>query len=449
VARYRGAQVDIPKVAAELGVGAVLEGSVRRAGGRVRISAQLINAADGFHLWADRYDRTLDDVFAVQEEIASSIAEALRVALTPAESKSLVKDRPNDVRAYDLYLKGRAEYGRYTAESLRRALDLFQQAAAIDPGYALAYAGIADCYGQMNQWGGADPGWDVNALGLAAAERAIELNPRLPEAYKAKGLVLRFLDDPVGSRAALTKAVEVDPRFTPALVNLAVDEFRNAHLAGCERLLRRVLEVDPQETFSTGWLSFLLCLTSREDEALALTRRLRTLTDAALYVYWSHTTYAWLAMRQDDVAGVQKAVHDALADGVAANLMAPQEAWILARSGRREVAFRRLAPAEHEQGLGAGGLLAAAMAAIAAGDFERAIGFLTRPIIEDFTMVLTRLEPGTRALLDKPPFAPRRLDRALVWPLEAPMIDAGRHALFREVRVESGLPVGSDVTSRR
>src|SRR6185295_13406664 len=128
VARYRGASIDIPRVAADLGVGAVLEGSVRRAGDRVRISAQLINAADGFHLWAERYDRTMNDVFAVQEEIASSIAEALRVALSPAEVTKLALNKPRDAGAYDLYLRGRERYGRYDEASLREALELFRQA---------------------------------------------------------------------------------------------------------------------------------------------------------------------------------------------------------------------------------------------------------------------------------------------------------------------------------
>src|SRR6185503_4457094 len=166
MARYRGAPVDISKVASELGVGAVLEGSVRRAGDRVRITAQLINATDGFHLWAERYDRSLQDVFAVQEEIASSIAEALRVALSPAETRNLVRDRPNDARAYDLYLKGREQYGHYTTESIRQALDLFHQAIAIDPDYALEWAGVADCYGQMGQWGMAKDPDESTRLGL-------------------------------------------------------------------------------------------------------------------------------------------------------------------------------------------------------------------------------------------------------------------------------------------
>src|SRR5262245_29471643 len=189
VARYRGAPVDIARVGADLGVKAVLEGSVRRAGDRVRITAQLINAADGLHLWAERYDRTLQDVFAVQEEIASSIAAALRVALSPTEAAKLVADRPNDARAYDLYLKGRQRYGSYTAQSLREALDLFHQAIAIDPEYALAWTGVADVHGQLLQWEySQDHGEDLR-LGFAAADRALAINPRLPDAHKSRALM--------------------------------------------------------------------------------------------------------------------------------------------------------------------------------------------------------------------------------------------------------------------
>ena len=245
VSRYRGEAVDIPKVAAELGVGAVLEGSVRRAGSRVRISAQLI-AADGFHLWAERYDRTMEDVFAVQEEIASAIAGALQVAFTPAESQKLIKDRPEDVRAYDLYLKGRACYGSYTDASLREALALFQQATALDPAYALAWAGIADCYGQLCQWGKDIDVEDLTRRGLEAARHAISLNPRLPDAYKAEALNLRFSGDRDGARAALMRAVEADSRFNPAIINLAVEAFVRADIAAAERFIRRALEVDPQ-----------------------------------------------------------------------------------------------------------------------------------------------------------------------------------------------------------
>src|SRR5262245_24822235 len=214
VTRYRGAPVDIPRGANELGVRAVLEGSVRRAGDRVRISAQLINASDGFHLWAERYDRKLADVFDVQEEISHSIAEALRVALTPTESRNLVQNRPNDAHAYDLYLKGREKYGRYGKEDMAEALRLFTEATEIDANYALAWAGMADSYAQMVQWAMTKETEKTLRLGLEAAERAVLLNPNLAEGYKALALVRRQMGDREAERVALLKSIEVNPRFT-------------------------------------------------------------------------------------------------------------------------------------------------------------------------------------------------------------------------------------------
>jgi TolB-like protein/Flp pilus assembly protein TadD len=447
VARYRGTPVEIAKVAAELGVKAVLEGSVRRAGDRVRITAQLINGADGFHLWAERYDRSLQDVFAVQEEIASAIATALRVALTPSESQNLVHDRPSDARAYDLYLKGRECYGRYTAESLRQALDLFRQAIAVDADYALAYAGVADCCGQMMQWGGAADRDETLRAGLEAAERAISLSPKLADGYKAKALVLRFKGDKEGAHAALRRAVEVNPRFVPAIINLAVNTFCRADLAATERLIRRALDVDPQETFATTWLGFLAMLIGRDDEVLTTAARLRKLTDQPFYVTAVHYFLVWALLRKGDLIGAEQGIRQALADGAEPNNMRCVEAMIALRSGRFDEAKRVVAEMEKTPGLGSGSLMMIAAVAIRLGDLKRARGFMTHPLFTDLAPIIVRLDPALHPLLDRPPFAPRRWEGSLVWPLESPMIDAARHALFREVRIESGLPMGSEVAA--
>jgi serine/threonine protein kinase/tetratricopeptide (TPR) repeat protein len=448
VARYRGASVELSRVAAELGVGAVLEGSVRRAGDRVRISAQLVNAADGFHLWAERYDRTLQDVFAVQEEIASSIAEALRVALSPGETDNLVRDRPKDARAYDLYLKGRQQYGRYSAKSLRGALELFRQATQIDSDYALAWAGMADCYAQMNQWGGEEPGWDLTRLGLDAARRASALNPQLPEAYKAEALALRFSGDYAGALAALKKAVQVNPRFTPAITNLCVDAFGHCDVAGAERYIRRVVEIDPQDGFAHGWLAVILKLTSRGDEALATLRRLRQLSDDEFYLTWVYGLTASVHLDRHEDAAAEQAAREGLAAGAEPDNMQCVSAMVAARAGRSDE-VRRLA-SELERSAKVGGLMlnVVAGACLRVGLQDVAMRFMERTLVRDLAACLARLDPETHSLLDLPPLAPRRWDGALVWPLEAPMIDATRHALFREVRIESGLPQGSDVRGR-
>ena len=448
VARYRGAPADLPRVASDLGVKSVLEGSVRRSGDRVRITAQLINAANGFHLWAERYDRTLADVFAVQEEIAKSIAEALRVALTPAESESLVKDRPDNVRAYDLYLRGRQRYGSYTVEALREALELFQEAIAIDPDYALACAGVADCYGQMLQYEMAkDPG-EATRLGLQAARRAIAINPRLAEAHKSEALVLRFTGDLAGSKAALRRALDANPRFVPALINLSVEAVSGADLAGTERFIRRALEIDAQDPFAITWLAQLLKWTRREDQAIETARGLRKLSDDPFYITAVYALQAWTHLDRGDLAAADQTRRDGLADGASPENMRAIEVAVAARAGRKEEAGRLLEEIEKSPRMGPGALAMGASAALRLGKPDLAAQLLDRKFIRDFVALLVRLDPELHPLLDREPFAPRRAPVTLVWPLEAPMIDAARHALFREVRIESGMPQGSDLSPR-
>jgi len=448
VARYRGAPADLPRVASDLGVKSVLEGSVRRSGDRVRITAQLINAANGFHLWAERYDRTLADVFAVQEEIAKSIAEALRVALTPAESESLVKDRPDNVRAYDLYLRGRQRYGSYTVEALREALDLFQEAIAIDPDYALAWAGVADCYGQMLQYEMAkDPG-EATRLGLQAARRAIAINPRLAEAHKSEALVLRFTGDLAGSKAALRRALDANPRFVPALINLSVEAVSGADLAGTERFIRRALEIDAQDPFAITWLAQLLKWTRREEQAIETARGLRKLSDDPFYITAVYALQAWTHLDRGDLAAADQTRRDGLADGASPENMRAIEVAVAARAGRKEEAGRLLEEIEKSPRMGPGALAMGASAALRLGKPDLAAQLLDRKFIRDFVALLVRLDPELHPLLDREPFAPRRAPVTLVWPLEAPMIDAARHALFREVRIESGMPQGSDLSPR-
>jgi serine/threonine protein kinase/thioredoxin-like negative regulator of GroEL len=440
VARFRGTVVDVGKVAADLGVGAVLEGSVRRAGDRVRITAQLINAADGFHLWAERYDRTLRDVFAVQEEIASSIASALRVALTPAESKSLQRGRPEDVLAYDLYLRGRDFYAKYTPEALRYAIGLFEQAVATEPGYALAWAGIADCCGQMVQWGIAEDVPGTIARGLEAARRSIALDPRLAEGHKAEALVLRFADDPDASRVALLRAIEANPRFTPALMNLGVDGVGRGDLAGAERLCRRVVDIDPQDAFAIAWLASLALLTGRTEDSLATIQRLRRVSSDPMYVTVAYVLRSAAEMRRGDLAAVKGTIREGRAEGADPVSMRVAEAEVAARSDRRDEALRLLDEAEASPGLGSQAVLTAARAAVRCGAVDIATRLLTRPMLLRQAPVLVRLDPELHSLLERAEFGPRRSPLTLVWPLEAPPLEEARRLLFAEVRTETGRP---------
>ncbi len=443
VARYRGAPTDIARVVSDLGVGAVLEGSVRRSGPRVRITVQLVSA-DGFQLWGERYDRTLDDVFAVQEEIASAIVGALRVALTPAESEQIGQNRPSDARAYDLYLKGREHYRRYDPASLHQAIRLFEQAIAVDPKYALAHAGIGDAYGQLLQWSDEDPD-EVTRRGLEAARRAIALNPRLPEAHKAEALVLGFSGDTKGSEAALRRAIEADPRFTPALGNLAAERFRLADLAGSERLIRRSIELEPDDPHMYAWLSLVTMYTGRYDESAQVADRIRKLSSEKFYVTVSHMHQAWIATLRGRPWDAEHWLADARRDNVEESHLAMFEADLAARSGDHDRAARLLAEFGDSGLLNFTSITFGASAAFRNGQVDRAVELLGRRVIKDAAMVILRLDPLLHPLLDLQPFAPRRSPLTLVWPVEAPMIDRTRLRLFREVRIESGTPEGSDV----
>ncbi len=440
VSRYRDTAIEPVRVAEELGVSAVLQGSVRRAGDRVRITAQLVSAADGFQLWAERYDRTLEDVFAVQEEIAAAIAHALEVALAPAEVAQMAAGRPGDVRAYDLYLKGREQYRRYSPESLREALGLFEQAIAVDAGYARAWAGVADCIGQLLQWGVDGDRDAAIARGLAAARRAIEIDPRLPDGYKAEALVLRNSGDDDGARASLQKAIEADPRFTPALNNLGVDAYSNADLAGAERFLRRALEADPQEAFAMLWLASLFVQTGRIQEALDLLRRASALSADPFYVTSIAGLEADAYLHRGEDAHAAEVIRAARARGANADALQAIEATLALRAGNVEEARRVLLEIENSPGLAFGSIRYLAMLAVRLGDLDRAVRMLARPVFRPLVRAQLRLDPAFHPLLDRPEFAPRRSEETLVWPVEAPMMHRSMLKLFKDVRIESGMP---------
>ncbi len=206
---YKGKNVDVPKVARELKVSHVLEGSVRKAGGRVRISAQLVDAENNGHVWAERYDRDSSDIFALQDEISEAIVKALRLRLLPEEKKAIVRRGTDSVEAHDLYLMARQVYvtgqgnDERSAESIIR---LCARATEIDPRYAQAWAlmAIAYCYSREVHVGRPDDG-------IAAAERALALDPNLAEAHAAKSHMLLSAGDAEGAAKEVTIALEQDP----------------------------------------------------------------------------------------------------------------------------------------------------------------------------------------------------------------------------------------------
>src|SRR5438132_3373917 len=173
--RYKRSPDNVREIATQLGVANVLEGSVQRTADRVHVNVQLIKAASDVHLWAEAYDRKLTDIFAVESEIAKTIAETLQAKLTGSEQHAIAAQPTADFEAHQLYLKGRYLWNRRTGENLKKALPYFQQAAEKDPNYALAYAGIADTYSVMPAYSAGSP-QDCLPRARAAAQRALELD---------------------------------------------------------------------------------------------------------------------------------------------------------------------------------------------------------------------------------------------------------------------------------
>jgi TolB-like protein/Tfp pilus assembly protein PilF len=186
---YKGKDLKIQEMGKELNVGTVLEGSVRKAGNRLRINAQLVNVTDGYQLWAETFDREMEDVFAIQDEIARSISRALKGVLTEQEEASSLPRVPTgSVKAYEFYLRGRQLFHGHSRNSLERARRLFQRACELDPEYGNAWAGVADCCSLMYMY------WDATESQLEQAEeasrKALELDPDAAETHVARGLAV-------------------------------------------------------------------------------------------------------------------------------------------------------------------------------------------------------------------------------------------------------------------
>jgi len=250
---FKGTSPDLLEVRRRLRVASVLEGSVRKAGDRLRITAQLIDASSGYHLWSERYDRKLEDVFAIQDEIATAIADKLQVTLGTGVREPLVRPPTENLEAYDLYLRGRFLVNQGGEDALT-GLEYFQQALATDPHYALAYAGIAEAYHWLGGTGIFRPK-DVLPKAREAARRALELDEALAEAYFQLGLWAWSYDfDWANAEKHLLRALELNPDL-PQLHSLY-----GFFLASMERFeeslssLQRGVQLDPLSQIAHTWL---------------------------------------------------------------------------------------------------------------------------------------------------------------------------------------------------
>jgi len=267
--QYRGQNQDIRKIGAALGVATILEGSVRKFGQRVRVTAQLIRADDGFHLWSETFDRDLADIFAVQDEISIAIADALRGTFSNGDSTdaALKQHRQTtNVAAFEAYLRGRFAMNKRTPESLSQAITDFRQAISLDANYAAAFSGLSDSY--LLQASYADLDLD-EALRLAEPmmQQAISLDPSLAEAQASRGFVLGEKGDSEGAISAFKHSIELNPSYSPAHHWLALRYQKATRLFEAKQALIACLEVDPGYATGKRVLLGLLRSTGEDQQA--------------------------------------------------------------------------------------------------------------------------------------------------------------------------------------
>jgi adenylate cyclase len=263
---FKSAPDNLPQIARQLGVAHILEGSVQKSNGQVRVNVQLINALTDAHLWADTYDRKLTDIFAVETEIAKTIAESLQAKLTGSEKSSMAKVPTANPEAYELYLKGRFFWNKRSGVDLRKAIDYFNQAIAKDPNYGLAYAGLADSYMLLPNYGGASAKESI-APARAAITKALELDDSLAEAHASFGLLETLELRLEHAVRDFERAIELKPNYATAhhwlmLGQLSLGRFDPAIAEG-----KRAIELDPLSLIINADYCWTYSCAHRLDEA--------------------------------------------------------------------------------------------------------------------------------------------------------------------------------------
>ncbi len=243
--KFSDESADIRQIGESLGVKAILEGSVRKSGNFLRIAAQLINVEDGYHLWSERYDRELKDVFVIQDEIAESIVNALEMTLSPKERRALQNVATRNVEAYDFYLRGRRFFYQRSRRNMEFAVNMFQEAIKLDPAYALAYAGIADCYSTL--YIHSDPVEENREKAEEASRTALELDPDLAEAHASRGLALLLSEDFEGSEEEFETAIRFNPTLFEAYYFYARACYTQGKYAKSAQLFEQASEVRPED----------------------------------------------------------------------------------------------------------------------------------------------------------------------------------------------------------
>lgn len=306
--QFKGKGHDIQEIGKRLKVETVLEGSVRKAGNRLRITAQLVNVADGYHVWSEKYDCEMKDIFAIQDEISLTIVDKLKVKLLREDKEKLVKRSTDDVEAYNLYLKGRYFWGKRTKEGFRKAMEFFEQSIVEDPNFTLAYSGLADSYNLLGFYNFAPPK-EAFPKAKEAAQKALKIDDTIAEAYASLAFVQLYYDwDWKNAYENFKKAVKLSPGYPTAHhwyaeYLLVVGRIEEAFVES-----KRALELDPFSLVINVLLGWAFHYSYQYDQAIE--QYLKTLEmdpNFAPAHYFLGLTYVQKAMFDEAIEEFKKA----------------------------------------------------------------------------------------------------------------------------------------------
>jgi serine/threonine protein kinase/Tfp pilus assembly protein PilF len=400
--QYQSKPSNLREIAKQLGVANILEGSVQKTADQVRVNIQLINAQTDSHLWAESYDRKLTDIFAVETEIAKTVADTLQAKLTGLEEQAIAAKPTENPEAHELYLKGRFFWNKRTSLDLKTAIQYFNQVIEKDPGYALAYAGLADAYALFTAYGAA-PVSESIPRAEAAAKKALELDDSLAEAHTSLGLLLFYNFDFQGAAKQFERAIALNPNYATAHHWYGLGPLRclgDSDKAIAE--LKRALQLDPLSLIINADLGAGLVTVRRYDEAIA---QLRKSIEMDPYFYYAHFNLgkALQLNGQLDEAMTEYKKAAALNDD---SLVLGLLAQAYAKLGQRDEALKTLEQLQQTATRRYVWNYTFALVHIALGEKDKAIDFLERDYREhaDYELALIKIDPMLDPLRADPRF---------------------------------------------
>jgi serine/threonine-protein kinase len=408
VFRFKGQHHDVRDIGRQLDAGTILEGSVRKAGMQLRITAQLVSVKDGYHLWSHTFKREFRDVFAVQEEISEAVRDALAPHFGASSSARARRYEPR-LEAHELYLKGRYAQARLVGGNVPQAVSLFEQAIAVDPNYAQAYAGLADAWFFLAFWGIVHP-HDAIPKAKAAAQKALELDDKLPEAHVSLGYIQGCYDwNWHDAQCSVERALKLDPDFASGYVAYANQvHVPKGQVAEALEVLRKAIKLDPLSPYPQACITLLLGIQGSIDEAMK--QHAATLATNPTY-FFAHGTMANAFESNGHFREALESVNTALSGSGGFPQGMAAKARILANGGEVEQAkmlLRQLLETKPARCIAATDV---ASVYVALRDRTRAFAWLEKALDEkSMHLYFLLIDPRFRPLRSDPDFQ-RILDR--------------------------------------